>query len=104
MRDTTRQFMKIPGAPEVRLRVRNRMGRIKDVTLPLSPDYPARLLATLRTGEIVKLMSGNIGYADLNRLSVPMVDTMFEKLGDTKGIIFDLRGYPHGTDWLIIRH
>jgi C-terminal processing protease CtpA/Prc len=82
------------------------MGRIKEVTLPLSPDYryPGRFLATLRTGEIVKLMPGNIGYADLNRLSVPMVDAMFEKLGDTKGIIFDLRGYPHGADWMIMRH
>jgi C-terminal processing protease CtpA/Prc len=106
MRDTTRQFMNIPGATEVRLKIRDGKGRIKNVTLPLSPDYTGhgKFLASLRTGDIVKLMPGNVGYADLNRLSVPMIDSMFEKLRETKGSVFDLRGYPHGTVETIIRH
>ena len=93
-------FLKSPAAKEVRLKIRDKMDRIIDVTLPLSADYNG----TLRTGDIVKLIPNNIGYADLDRLTVPMVDSLFEKLRDTKGIIFDLRGYPHETALIIASH
>ena len=54
-----------------------------------------------RTGEILKVLPGNIGYADLDRLSFDMVDEMFEKFKNTKAIIFDMRGYPNGVVWTI---
>ena len=50
-----------------------------------------------RSGEVIKLLSEDIGYADLDRLEVPMVDEMFEQFKNTKAIIFDGRGYPQGT-------
>jgi hypothetical protein len=31
----------------------------------------------------------------------PISDAIFEKFKDTKGIIFDMRGYPRGTAWAI---
>jgi C-terminal processing protease CtpA/Prc len=54
-----------------------------------------------RSGEVVRILDGNIGYVDLDRLNVPEVDAMFEKLKDTRAIIFDMRGYPHATAWAI---
>jgi C-terminal processing protease CtpA/Prc len=52
-------------------------------------------------GELIQLLEGQIGYADLTRLTVAQVDAMFERFKDTKGIIFDMRGYPRGTAWAI---
>jgi C-terminal processing protease CtpA/Prc len=52
-------------------------------------------------GEVVRLLPGNLGYVDLTRLTVAEVDAMFERLKETRGIIFDMRGYPKGTAWSI---
>jgi hypothetical protein len=54
-----------------------------------------------RTGDVLRVLPGNIGYADLDRLSVAQVDEMFEKFKDCPAIIFDDRGYPQGTAWQI---
>jgi C-terminal processing protease CtpA/Prc len=51
--------------------------------------------------EKFRILPGNLGYADLTRLTVAEVDGMFEKLKDTRGIVFDMRGYPRGTAWSI---
>jgi len=54
-----------------------------------------------RGGDIIKLLPGNIGYADLDRMPVPMIDSMFDLFKNTKAIIFDMRGYPMGTAYQI---
>jgi len=48
-----------------------------------------------------RVLDGNIGYADLTRLIPSQVDAMFDALGNTRAIIFDMRGYPNGTAWPI---
>ncbi len=50
---------------------------------------------------VFRILPGNIGYADLERLGQDQVDTMFDKFKNTKAIIFDMRGYPQGTAWNI---
>jgi C-terminal processing protease CtpA/Prc len=54
-----------------------------------------------RTGEVFKVLPGNIGYVDLDRLRIHEVDSMFERLKGTMGIIFDMRGYPNATAWTL---
>ena len=54
-----------------------------------------------RTGPIFRLLPGNVGYADLARLPVAMVDSMFETFRNARAIVFDDRGYPQGTAWSI---
>jgi len=49
-------------------------------------------------------LDGNIGYADLTRLEVVDVDKMFDVFANTKAIVLDMRGYPHGTAWAIAPH
>jgi C-terminal processing protease CtpA/Prc len=54
-----------------------------------------------RAGPVFEVLPGNIGYVDLDRLPGDLVDSMFSVFQRTKGIIFDMRGYPKGTAWLI---
>lgn len=68
----------------------------REVKLLRSTRY-CDALSRQRTGDVVKILRGNIGYADLDRLSPADVDAMFDKLRNTRTIIFDMRGEPHGT-------
>ncbi|HSW51058.1 MAG TPA: S41 family peptidase, partial [Bryobacteraceae bacterium] len=81
-----------PGS-EARIEVRG-----KQVRLKRSLDSARR---RERTGEIVQLLDAGAGYVDLDGLLPEQVDGMFEKLKSTRAIIFDMRGYPNGTSWLI---
>lgn len=54
-----------------------------------------------RTGPIVRILPGNIGYVDLDRLQPSEVDAMFAKVASTRALVFDDRGYPLGTAWQI---
>jgi C-terminal processing protease CtpA/Prc len=97
-RNAARWMMNGPEKSEVTLVVKGKGGRERRVKLPRSQKY---FDYTERSGEVVKLLVGNIGYVDLDRLDNKDVDGMFEKLKDTKAIVFDMRGYPHGTAWSI---
>jgi C-terminal processing protease CtpA/Prc len=50
---------------------------------------------------MLRMLPGNVGYADLDRLPIALVDSMFELFRNTRAIIFDMRGYPQGTAWPI---
>jgi C-terminal processing protease CtpA/Prc len=75
-------------------------GRTREVSLKRRTDY-ITALRSQRGGDVIKMLAGNIGYADLDRLKPEQVDAMFDKFRDTKAIIFDMRGYPYGTAWSI---
>jgi C-terminal processing protease CtpA/Prc len=75
-------------------------GREREVKLPRRFSFYQTMRWT-RTGPIWSVLSGNIGYVDLERLTVSQVDSMFDALKDTKAIIFDNRSYPQGTGWSI---
>jgi C-terminal processing protease CtpA/Prc len=80
--------------------IRSRNDEVKEIKLLRKASFrPSG--ATERSGEPFRVLAGNIGYADLDRLTVAMVDEMFEKFKDTKAIIFDDRTYPQGTAWAI---
>jgi C-terminal processing protease CtpA/Prc len=81
----------------VRLRVRRAGGVVRELELTRATDFEM----TGRTGSLFRVLSGNIGYADLGRLPASQVDTMFDRLRGTRAIIFDMRGYPFGTAWPI---
>jgi C-terminal processing protease CtpA/Prc len=81
----------------VTLRVRSARGAERNVTMTRSESFDL----TGRSGPLFEILRGNIGYADLGRLPVSQVDSMFERLKDTRAIIFDMRGYPMGTAWSI---
>ena len=85
-----------PGSKAV-LSLRGKDGKMREVTLTRALDR----VSTSRTGPTYRILEGNIGYADLDRLENGEVDAMFAAFEKTKAIIFDMRGYPHGTAWTI---
>jgi C-terminal processing protease CtpA/Prc len=91
----------LAGAPgsRVTLLVRDRDGHERE--RPLTRVGGGIAAGRDREGEVLRLLDGNIGYADLRRLTVGEVDGMFERFKETKAIIFDMRGYPRGTAWAI---
>ncbi|MGA8028346.1 MAG: S41 family peptidase [Bryobacteraceae bacterium] len=80
--------------------VRGQDGQTLEVSLKRSSSYVKRL-RDQRTGDVIKLLPDNIGYADLDRLTPEEVNGMFEKFRDTVAIVFDMRGSPHETAWAI---
>lgn len=73
------------------LTLRGRDGRVRTVSLQRVPWIWAP------SGEVIRLLPGNLGYIDLTRLTPVEIDAAFEKLADTRALIFDMRGYPQGT-------
>jgi C-terminal processing protease CtpA/Prc len=85
----------------VTLTIRDRANNVKEVKVPRRFEDFTTLYHRERSGEIIKLLPGNIGYADLDRLTVEMIDEMLERFKNTRGIIFDMRGYPNGVFWAL---
>lgn len=50
-----------------------------------------------RTGAAIRLLTPEIGYADLAGISESMVDSMFETFRNTRAIVFDGRGRNAGS-------
>ena len=86
-----------PVGSTVRLRVRGAGGAVRTVELTRTEAWEM----TGRTGPLFRVLPGNIGYADLGRMPADQVDSMFERLRNTRAIVFDMRGYPFGTAWPI---
>jgi C-terminal processing protease CtpA/Prc len=86
-----------PAGSTVRLRVRGAGNAVRTVELTRTESWEM----TGRTGPLFRVLPGKIGYADLGRLPADRVDSMFERLKDTRAIVFDMRGYPFGTAWPI---
>ena len=81
-----------------RVSVRGADGAPREVaiTRPAKPVFGPQ-----RDGEVFRILDGNIGYADLERLEVAQVAAMFDRFRETTAIVFDMRGYPRGTAWSI---
>lgn len=82
------------------LAVRDLHNQMREVKVARKAEYMPKSQGD-RTRDILRVLPGNIGYADLDRLPVSQIDGMFEKFKDCPAIIFDDRGYPQGTAWQI---
>ena len=72
----------------------------KVVTLTRSRKY-FQPMPVKPGNKVFRVLPDNIGYVDLERLTIQQVDGMFEEFKNTSSIIFDLRNYPQGTAWAI---
>ncbi|MBA3498578.1 MAG: hypothetical protein H0T86_15880 [Gemmatimonadales bacterium] len=99
-RETAGRLLRGPDSSTVTVTVRGGDGRVRTVSMPRSAEFRTSSAGN-RSGPIVRRLSRDIGYVDLDRLSTTMVDSMFAALADTRAIVFDMRGYPQGTAWPI---
>ena len=90
----------LDGSPErtASVRVRGAEGNTRTVELPRG-KY--NLYSGPNEGPVLRRLTDRIGYADLDRLPRSQVDSMFTRFSDTDAIVFDMRGYPKGTAWMI---
>ncbi len=89
-----------PVSSPARLLLRGAADRPKQVSLPRQ----SRWRSPEREGEVLRMASATVGYADLARLEVGQVEEMFRRFRDAQAIVFDMRGYPRGTAWAIAPH
>jgi C-terminal processing protease CtpA/Prc len=94
-----RRLLNGPDGSTLQLTVRGRDDKPREIALPRKAAYA--LLRPKPSGEVFKILADNIGYCDLERLTLGEVDAMLERLKDTRAIVFDLRGYPRGTAWAL---
>jgi C-terminal processing protease CtpA/Prc len=67
-------------------------------------DYYELIEKTGPVWDILDSDSGNFGYVDMGRLEVDQISDMFSDLWETDGIIFDIRNYPQGTMWEMVKY
>lgn len=89
----------LPGT-SVQLTIENEKGEAHPLTLSRN----SLEITPERTTEPVRILNGNIGYLDLDRLTERDVPGAFNRLKDTKAIIFDLRGPVAPAAAAIARH
>lgn len=84
----------------------SRSGIEKKVTLQRYP-YTKLYEEEMRTaGPSWSILPGNIGYINMGLLMPEQIEELFTdtEFMNTKGIIFDLRNYPNGTVWEIMKY
>jgi C-terminal processing protease CtpA/Prc len=97
--DTIQRVTNGPAGTDLELSIENAQGEAHPVTLTRKDNS----LVPQRSTEIVRILPGNIGYLDLDRLKPKAVEEALTRLKETKAIIFDLRGQaPAAAD--ISRH
>ena len=94
--DVMQRVLNGPESSTAVLTIAGADGQAREVSLKRSNNY-LQALRSQRTGDVVKTLPNNIGYADLDRLQPGEVDGMFDKLRNTEAMIFDMRGVPHET-------
>jgi C-terminal processing protease CtpA/Prc len=100
MQVAARRLMDGPEGSTAVVTIRDTKDHVKEIRLPRQGKYYYQG-GGWRRGPVLRVLPGNIGYADLDRLEESEVDGMFEKFRRTRAIIFDDRGYPKGTAWAI---
>jgi C-terminal processing protease CtpA/Prc len=84
-----RLTLRRPGAPPFDVVVKRTLGAWAAGSRPADPRPAWRRLTP------------DIGYVDLERLKRDDADKAIDDLLGTKAIVFDLRGYPQGTAWIV---
>ena len=80
------------------LTLRGADGAEREVALTRSTVWWQRVE---RASPVFWVLPAGFGYVDLARLTVAQVDEAFEAVKETRGLIFDMRGYPKGTAWAV---
>lgn len=89
------QFLLGPRSQPAVLEVRDEDGTVRRASAARTLEGLAPR-NRLRTGPVHTVLPSGYGYVDLQRLEAAEVDAAFEKIRNTPGAIFDMRGYPAG--------
>jgi C-terminal processing protease CtpA/Prc len=79
-------------------------GPTKEIKLQRTVAFLATLQQPQAHGDFIRILPDNIGFVDLTRLPDDQVPAVFEKLQDTKAMIFDARGETSRAALAIASH
>jgi C-terminal processing protease CtpA/Prc len=88
-----------PKDQEAVLLVQRGEGKPIEVRFNRRSSQPTRI--SRRRGEVFRIMPGNIGYLDLDRIKPQDVNQAYDLLKNTRAVIFDMRGYPVAGAWMV---
>jgi C-terminal processing protease CtpA/Prc len=83
-----------PEGSTARVEVERPGGRVEVLSVPRRGEW---WLRAQRSRPMIEVLPGNVGYVDLDRLQLSEIRDMLDRLKNTRGIVFDMRGYPHMT-------
>ena len=66
----------------------------------VKPDNPPGLPFSCDTGDCVRELEPGIWYVDMTR-ALEEINSNMDRLARARGLVFDLRGYPHGNEDVI---
>jgi hypothetical protein len=95
-RNLDRQIVRGPLGVDGAFHIRSADGMERDVHVRREEQRAPR-----HPDSSYKRLDHDLGYVDLAKLTPSEVDPMFDALASTRGIIFDMRGYPVGGAWLV---
>src|SRR5205823_1964123 len=85
-----------------RLRIRNADGREREVAIARTESWRSVIFPPDRSAPAVyDVLPSGFGYIDLHRLAFADVDKAMAAIEATPALIFDMRGYPHHTGFVI---
>jgi hypothetical protein len=99
-RDAVSRLPRGPDGSVAHIVISKADGSRRDVRLERRPRSTS-LWQAPADGQSVKLLSDGVGYIDLGRLLPHEVAGAFATVAHTKGLIFDMRGYPNDTRHLV---
>ncbi len=102
-RDGAERLLNGPDGTAISVTVRHPSGTTETVRVDRRMAYWTAKNRESLSG-VITLMPGNVGYVDLGRLTPGFVDSVFARLAHARAIVFDMRGYPKGTAWVIAPH
>jgi len=73
--------------------VRDLHDQVRELKVSRKVEYMPKTSGD-RAGDVLRVLPGNIGYADLDRLPASNVDEMFEKFKDCPAIILMIAATP----------
>jgi C-terminal processing protease CtpA/Prc len=91
-----------PEHSSARLVLRDGAGRTREVSLPREVANEQRSVDLQHPGAVFRVLPGNVGYIDLERLQLEQIEPALAAIAGTKVTILDLRGYPHGRVWDLV--
>ena len=100
-RNLARLLGRGPDGSEAKVTLCGADGTVRTLTLKRSKAIRAFQTDAERDGDCIRILPGNIGYADLQKLEPSQVDALLEKVMNCPQLILDMRGYPKGVAWLL---
>jgi len=101
-RSVSGHLLRGPKGSVAQLRIRDADGREREVAMPRTEPWRSTFFPPDRSAPAVyDVLPSGYGYIDLSRLELADVDKAMAAVERTPALIFDMRGYPRGTGFVI---